>query len=357
MTTTASISKAPDEPALVRPERDRRIDEVDALRGLAAVAVMLFHYTGQGRGLHDEGLLFHVPWGNYGVQLFFVISGYVILMTVRKVKSATEFAVLRFARLYPTFWLACGLTYLSIQLFRGPSKLYAWEVAANLLMMQVRHMRPIEGVYWTLHQEMYFYLVMLGLLALGTVCKAMGWALVPIRYAQTVMAAFVVASLCGLRFTEYFSLFLIGMALFDSMGGFKRRHAVFLALAAADVVNRSLTGEQPDMHGWGYVAAVAVCGLLVLIATRVRMPWLANPVLLYLGKISYPLYLVHATMGYIVIRWLKDAGASSNMAVLGAIAVMLGLASAMTFGVERPAGRAIRGWWKRREAKRALTEE
>ncbi len=63
------------------------------------------------------------------------------------------------------------------------------------------------------------------------------------------------------------------------------------------------------------------------------------------------------TMGYIAVRWLKDAGASSNVAVLGTIVSMLGLASAMTFGVERPAGRAIRGWWKKREARRALTQE
>jgi peptidoglycan/LPS O-acetylase OafA/YrhL len=357
MTTMAATSKVPDEPAAVRPERERRIDEVDALRGLAAVAVMLFHYTGQGQGLHDKNLLVHVPWGNYGVQLFFVISGYVILMTVRKVKSATEFAVLRFARLYPAFWVACGLTYLSVQLFGGGSRLHGWEVAANLLMMQVRHMQLIEGVYWTLHQEMYFYLVMLGLLALGTMCKGLGWALVPIRYSQTVVSGLVVASLGGLRFAEWFSLFLIGMVLFDSMGKFKVRHAVFMMLAAADIVNRSLTTGQTEIMGWKYVAVVTVCGLLVFAATRVRMPWLANPVLLYLGKISYPLYLVHATMGYIVIRWLKDAGAGSNVAVLGAIVVMLGLASAMTFGVERPAGKAIRAWWKRREAGRALTEE
>jgi len=85
-----------------------RIEELDALRGLAAFAVMLYHYTaGEGPRLNRAELLVSVPWGHFGVQLFFVISGYVILMTVRRVRTAGEFAVSRFARLYPAFWVAC----------------------------------------------------------------------------------------------------------------------------------------------------------------------------------------------------------------------------------------------------------
>jgi peptidoglycan/LPS O-acetylase OafA/YrhL len=260
--------------------------------------------------------------------------------------------VSRFARLYPAFWLGCALTYLSVQLFAGGSRLKAWEVAANLLMVQIRHMRPIEGVYWTLHQEMYFYMIMFALLAAGSLAAARGWKIRPINYAQTAMAGLVTASLCGLRFSMWFSLFLIGMAIFDSREKFKARHAVFLALAAADIARRSQTTDPDSLSGvagWDYVAAVGVCGLLVFLATRVRMKWLANPVLLYLGTISYTLYLVHATMGFIIIKRLRDAGVEPNLAVGAAILFMLGLASAMTFGVEKPAGKAIRGWWRRRE--------
>jgi len=64
------------------------------------------------------------------------------------------------------------LTYFSALVFGSGSRLHAWEVAANLLMLQVRHMRPIEGVYWTLHQEMYFYLVMLALLGIRDVAAS-----------------------------------------------------------------------------------------------------------------------------------------------------------------------------------------
>jgi len=131
----------------------------------------------------------------------------------------------------------------------------------------------------------------------------------------------------------------------------------FSGLAAADIVRRCLTGDQPEVAGWEYAAGVGVCAALVGVATRVRMPWLANPVLLWLGAVSYPLYLVHATMGYIVIRRLSGIGVEANLAVGGAIVFMLALASAITYGVERPAGRAIRGWWKRRALGRTTDGE
>src|ERR1043166_3463819 len=103
-----------------------RIGAVDALRGVAALAVVLYHYTQRYGELAEHGktdaafagqypstgtVWFHVPWGHFGVQLFFMISGFVILMTVMKVRSVGEFAVLRLARLYPAYWVACGLTF------------------------------------------------------------------------------------------------------------------------------------------------------------------------------------------------------------------------------------------------------
>src|SRR6185436_18721223 len=97
-----------------------RIGEVDALRGLAALAVVFYHYGQRYRELGADAYLSAkfpgqfpmngeplawVSWGHYGVQLFFMISGFVILMTISKVRSLKEFALLRFVRLYPAFWV------------------------------------------------------------------------------------------------------------------------------------------------------------------------------------------------------------------------------------------------------------
>src|SRR5690349_15385603 len=72
-----------------------RITGLDALRGLAALSVVLFHYTTRYDALfgHRSELLVSVPWGHYGVQIFFGISGFVIFMTLDRTATLADFAV------------------------------------------------------------------------------------------------------------------------------------------------------------------------------------------------------------------------------------------------------------------------
>jgi peptidoglycan/LPS O-acetylase OafA/YrhL len=86
----------------------RRVVELDVFRGVAALWVAMFHLTLR----YDEAFL-HQPAplkplldGTYGVELFFMISGFVILMTLQRSRSWVDFAVHRFARLYPAYWLS-----------------------------------------------------------------------------------------------------------------------------------------------------------------------------------------------------------------------------------------------------------
>lgn len=87
-----------------------RFTELDALRGIAVMLVLISHYTWaydlNSGDYHFEILedhKFHFLYGAFGVQIFFVISGFVIFMTLEHTKSAAHFAVNRFARLYPTY--------------------------------------------------------------------------------------------------------------------------------------------------------------------------------------------------------------------------------------------------------------
>src|SRR4051812_27686862 len=85
-----------------------RLSELDALRGMAAMAVLLFHYTGHAvRYFHD--FPFYWSLGNRGVQLFFGISGFVIFWTLDRSSTLADFAYSRVTRLYPTYWLSLML--------------------------------------------------------------------------------------------------------------------------------------------------------------------------------------------------------------------------------------------------------
>lgn len=86
--------------------RPDRLVEVDALRGVAALAVVLFHYTTRFTDLFQPGVppAVSFPGGHYGVNLFFIISGFVIFMTLEKTARPLDFVVSRFSRLFPAYW-------------------------------------------------------------------------------------------------------------------------------------------------------------------------------------------------------------------------------------------------------------
>jgi peptidoglycan/LPS O-acetylase OafA/YrhL len=338
---------------------------VDALRGLAALAVVLYHYTQRygELGVMNPGQFpaagepwLRVAWGHYGVQLFFMISGFVILMTVMKVRSVGEFGLLRLARLYPAFWAACVLTFVVMQLWGPPARRVTPEDAgANLTMMPAMvGARSVDVVYWTLQQEMMFYLVMGATLALGLR-----------RWAIAAVAGLVVISLCGVGVIgwhpgprtpllpivdlRWFSLFLSGMVLYDSRErGVKWWHSGLVLLCAADALRHNLWRPDGGTREWGAVWADLISFGLLLVATRWRVPLLANTVLVFLGTVSYCLYLLHQNIGYVVIGKLSNKGVPINAAIAVAIGVAVVLASAVTFLIERPACAWARDFVRRR---------
>lgn len=80
------------------------------------------------------------------------------------------------------------------------------------------------------------------------------------------------------------------------------------------------------------------------------MTALGSKPLLWLGRISYPLYLLHQNLGYAMLLQLKAAGIGINIAMLLVIALMLAAATLLHHAVERPAMNAIRQRWKKRSA-------
>ena len=87
------------------PPDAKRLTNLDGLRGLAALAVLLYHYTSIFPRFWPEAepTGFLVDFGGFGVHLFFIISGFVILMTLEKRGASRDFIIYRFIRLYPRY--------------------------------------------------------------------------------------------------------------------------------------------------------------------------------------------------------------------------------------------------------------
>ena len=125
----------------------KRLTELDALRGLAALSVCLFHFD-------------YFNYGVTGVDLFFMISGFVIFMSVSNAKNINDFIFSRIIRLYPVYWLSIFIAvlayYVKSNTFPPHHTSY---ILGNLLMIQPVFRTPVlVDAYWTLYVEILFYL-------------------------------------------------------------------------------------------------------------------------------------------------------------------------------------------------------
>lgn len=322
-----------------------RLGELDVLRGLAACAVMLFHYTVRYREVFAPGgpPAHANPLGETAVHLFFMISGFVIFMTLSKTRTALDFIVSRFSRLFPVYWAAVLLTFTVLTLAPLPGRTPGLvQLLANLTMLQRwLHVPEVDGVYWTLAVELSFYAIMLAVF-LAEWLRRIEWFVIPWLLLEGAWAFLghrhalpkvVEISLL----LKYAHLFLAGILFYRlrAEGATPARHAL---LACCFATHAALNGPVAALFAAGFFAAfyALACD---------RLAWIAVRPLAFLGAISYSLYLVHQNIGYVVMRALDTLPRPLQVSAAAAVAVFL--ASALTFFIERPSLRAIRNFYKK----------
>ena len=144
-----------------------RVFELDVLRFSAAVAVVLYHLTYRKIGSQHlfEQIDTVTRFGYLGVNLFFMISGFVILWSAVG-RTPAQFAISRFSRLYPIFWVAISITLYALWVFQGQA-LDLYRIFANMTMVAgYLNKEYIDGVYWTLQVELKFYVLVFILITL-----------------------------------------------------------------------------------------------------------------------------------------------------------------------------------------------
>jgi peptidoglycan/LPS O-acetylase OafA/YrhL len=305
---------------------------VDALRGIAALLVTLYHFTGNypavPAGLHDvptfrdlfEAVAMH---GGWGVDIFFVISGFVIAYSLRNLKAtgrnAGIFILRRSLRLDPPYLItlfgALGCAALS-RLLLHDSAAYvpaSWiDCLVNMVYLQdFLHVRAIVAVAWTLCIEIQFYLVFVliwwltqrvrtpSLFLVATLGSLTAWSLL-IRFRL------VAEPVPGL-FMEHWYLFQLGMLVCWTIVG--RIHGAWLAAAATAAAGLlAFSWHSPTVVGLATALSIYVTGKAGHLGD-----WLAWKPLQYLGRRSYSIYLVHTIVGSRVmnIMWRLSAGAPS----------------------------------------------
>jgi len=328
-----------------------RIAGLDVLRGCAAVAVMLHHH-GQYYDVLFPGrtpLTFDLGPGHFGVELFFIISGFVILMTVEQKKTVRAFAVARMIRLVPAFLAALVLATGLLILWPMPplDTPTVRQFAANLTMApSLFQQLEIDLPYWTLTYELLFYFYMAAILHFGLL-RSIEWLGLVGLAINFIFLATVDVELhrrsAMVLMVHYSTFFLIGICLYRIYAG-AARPLTYLALGCAIAMTALGGGERAFYaSGWIYLPLTAAFASLVWFATSRHGHWLAWPPLVFLGTVSYPLYLVHGVLGFAIIRMGVENGWSTISGVGAAVLLSVAAAVLLHYLVEVPGNR-----WSRR---------
>ena len=375
------MGKLPENSDLVEPPP--RIAFAHALRGIAALSVLLSHYTEhfwnfrevaaaflgapawQGTAPALAGLHRWLPQGfagHFGVALFFLISGFVMPFSLLG-RSRAGFALARLLRIWPTYAAGLSVTMLAVWVsarhFGEPVPFGAAQWAAQLLFIRdLLGLPSIDGIVWTLEIEVRFYLFCL-LLAPALRAGRAGPLLTAglgLAGAIGVLAALPLppagrTAIAELAVSAQMMTFMLLGAVFSAWHRGTEDRAVLLGTGSALLALFALHwagGAMAAQLGPGLLAYGAALALFAAcFARRRRIIQVPGPVDA-LARISYPLYVVHGVAGYAVIRLLLEAGWPPLAAILAATILALATAAGLHRLVEVPTQQAAHRIGQRR---------
>lgn len=267
-------------------------------------------------------------FGWVGVQVFFVISGLVITMTVEN-STAGRFARSRFLRIYPAVWICATLSLAIIAM--SPAGLgYSILLKYFNTLIITPYPRWIDGVYWTLAIELVFYSLIFALIALGFGRNIMAVGIV----CGLVSSLYVAGLSLGLFPTGWiFTLLLLRHGVFFATGMLvwcisrSSRHdnkwhflvlSIFIAACIIEILHtasekRDALGLQSMVSIWPpaitWLAMFVLIGSIVALSNRINK-YMSNisGLCRTLGLATFPLYLTHQTVGGSVAAWLYSLG-------------------------------------------------
>lgn len=321
-----------------------RLLDLDVFRGVAALAVVLYHYTviyGKKFGYTEEPV-FALTYGHYGVQLFFIISGFVIFLTLLRTQAPLDFVVSRFTRIFPLYWVAVVVAFLVLTLSTMPVEHPGLpQLFANFLLFQVWFgIDMLDGVYWSLIVELIFYFWMFCVYVTKQLHRVVwfcwGWlALTWLAHGVPGFSADFPWYLKEFFIVNYAHLFIAGILFYRAYAdGWKRPEIVLLFFC---LVSEFFVG------GWQGLLIVAGFFAAFALFVNGKLGWIAVKPMIFLGSISYAFYLVHQNLSYAVMHFLYDYGLPNSVVMATALVASIALAAFLTRFFEQP----VLGWMRK----------
>ena len=325
----------------------RRLAYLDALRGIAALMVVFTHLFGPVIG-HNWVMDNLIDPGKLGVLWFFMISGVVIPYSLKPgPDAARRFLISRLMRLYPAYWLSLLVFVLMLQLTGAP--LPSWpQIVANLTMVQTAlGFNDVIGLYWTLFIELIFYGLCLALFIAGKLYDVAFRARCSLAFLLAALALSVARALTEHKLPVALPLALALMffgsvwrqwllaehspALTRNLNMLFVAFVVLLPPTLITAYSKDMgTGETWSRYCFTYAVAI------VSFVTLTRSVRLNHPALVWLGAVSYSLYLLHPSMGMLSELLLRGTEAPALLVALVATGLTLCAAQLCFRYIEHP---------------------
>jgi len=283
------------------------------LRGLAILLVLLFHTYSRWPDfmpwatVHKDFFLF--KFGHLGVELFFLISGFVIYMTLEKCRSFSEFMYRRWLRLFPAMLIGTALVYLSsyylIERPNGeatllntlPGLLFIDHQIMNALQ-NITDFIPVEGAFWSLFVEVKFYLLFGALYFHNKATALRNLIMIFLCAFAYVVATKLIPGfslklaekiLFNLLSLQYFGWFCVGALLYKA---YMQNSKLLVCASVFMMIPTIMIKYDPE------ASVLIACTLVYLtfylaLNTSVVSSIFASRLFAFFGFISYPLYLIH----------------------------------------------------------------
>jgi peptidoglycan/LPS O-acetylase OafA/YrhL len=316
---------------------------INLLRFFAACGVLFNHVFGSlvAKGYILSGLGFFslfTQYGYLGVDLFFIISGFVISLSSEG-RTFSEFVGSRFIRLFPVFWICVSISTLFIVLFGAQfgTHVSLFQYLFNLTMLPLHFgdYPYIDGSYWTLEIELKFYTLIAVILLFRkflsiSLEKLALFLSVPLLYYTFLFNPYsssFVNSLLGNVFVSYFGEyaqeFIAGVLFYGIYKNAKNYYNyIGIAICYLAAINQSVdqvayfqthTKTVVTLSPAVVVLHVTVFfGLFLVISLRkmnndsfLCMGRHYEKILITLGALTYPLYLLHSTITHTLINLLS----------------------------------------------------
>ncbi len=325
----------------------KRLAYLDALRGIAALLVVFTHLYLPVVG-HVWVFDYLIDPGKLGVLWFFMISGVVIPYSLKPgPDGAQRFLVSRFMRLYPAYWVSLLLFVVVLTLTGAPLPSLA-QIAANVTMVQAAlGFDDVIGLYWTLFIELVFYGLCLALFISGKLYDQTFRARCSLAFLLMALAMAVVRAMSERKLPVALPLAL-SLMFFGSIwrqwllaehSKQLTRNLKMLLIAFAVLLPPTLfMAYNKDMGNgetWGrycFTYAVAISSFLLL----TRSVRLDHPALVWLGAVSYSLYLLHPSVALLSEWLLSNTGAGALVVAVFATLLTLGVAHVCFHCIESP---------------------